>query len=686
MSTAPYSPMLLANGVDSMLIDWGGSIRCCDKGLECHDRFWFKADRRNAKGELCPLFYTGYMLVANGEHHLVRGFKQKFDPKRALLKTWIEAAGFRARIETFLTQDHLLVEHFEILAVPEPGDDCGIELVLSKPDRRAEELEIALRWQPELNGVTASYSSSQWHGCVHLTCDRQAVSGEAGAVSGLSRDPQPGARMVIGGLHPGMAFTVAVFAADTLDTPDPELAVAAARERLATGFAAVKTAHVRFWQKYQRQSDIKLPESELNYLFHLGNWLIKASQHPVSGGTPSGMLPLLWQGKIFWDSCFMHDALLGANRMAEAERLARFWLRTLPMAQQNARQWRQPGARFGWCTDHHGYCDLATTIKEFHNNPVVALMVFAQYQATGNLELLREFFPVMREALDFMLAQTVCEDAHGAVIDRCEGVDESHRNQRINDTWTAGVTVAALEKLLEAARLLGVVLEGRYRHVYERLRLGLDQNCDASGVLLSARGASSASFGSMLYLLLPEHRSRSATMGQLWWTRGEFNTVCHQGVPRQDARDVPWFTAWAAAIEAERGDAARAMVYLRQVLRCAGNFGALPEQIRPDGLRYKPWMATAHAALLMAVRRLLVSTDGERIRICPAVPAEWRDYSFRNLRVNPGLLVTAKVEGGKFTTLEIVNDTSHKIVRTLKIPRRREHAITIEPGAAWTLR
>ena len=48
----PYFPMLLANGVDSMLVDWSGSIRACDKGLEHVDRCWFKADPRFARCSL----------------------------------------------------------------------------------------------------------------------------------------------------------------------------------------------------------------------------------------------------------------------------------------------------------------------------------------------------------------------------------------------------------------------------------------------------------------------------------------------------------------------------------------------------------------------------------------------------------------------------------------------------------
>lgn len=271
------------------------------------------------------------------------------------------------------------------------------------------------------------------------------------------------------------------------------------------------------------------------------------------------------------------------------------------------------------------------------------------------------------------------------MIDRCEGIDESTRNHCVNDTWTAGATVAALGKLLEAARLLGITLDGHYRHVYERLTLGLNNNCDASGVLLANRSASTTSAGAMIYLLLPDHHSLDATMGQLWKSRGRLNTVCRCGIPRQDAREVPWFTAWAAAIEAGRGNVRRAMVYLKQALSCAGNFGALPEQVRPDGSLYNLWMATAHAAFSMAVRRLLVTADRNRIWISSAVPPEWKDYSFRNLRISPGLLVTAKVENGKFTKLVIVNDTLFRITRKLKIQRQQEYDIIIEPHSRWTL-
>ncbi|MFA6100824.1 MAG: hypothetical protein WCV67_14015 [Victivallaceae bacterium] len=668
----PYFPMLLANGVDSMLIDWSGSIRACDKGLEHVDRCWFKADRRKGDGDsaLCPLLFTGYMLTLDGEQHLIRDFEQRFDPCRAVLHTSAEAAGFKFKVTTFLTVDHLLVEHFEFIAVP--AGDAAVEFVLSRPEGDEPEVEYEFA-RDDYSGMTARYASSAWSGIAMLLTDPPATAGQIGAEGG--RLAWRGGRISVRNIRPKMQFTQYLFVGDTLDYDEPARAAETIRNKITSmNYAGILREHATAWNSYQRRSSIRTGNPDIDYLYTVSNYLLKAHQHPVDGSTPTGMYPWLWQGKIFWDSFFMHEAFLRNNKMAEAEKLSLFNLKILPQARRNAELWKQKygrgdGARYGWCTDRQGRCNHLLEIDEFHNNAVVAVAAFNQFRFTGDHAQLQTLFPVIRDAVDFIVSYGIREDTDSAVIVNCEGVDESTRCRRGNDTWTAGATIKALGCLIESAQILNVGISPQYERILRKMELGLKANHDPAGLLLAAQGANSSSFGSMIFLLNPEYESARRTMTGLWRNRGRFVDVCRCGCPRQDARNVPWFQAWAAAIWASLGDPRKASAYLDACCKNTNRLGGLPEQVRPDGSLYKHWMATAHASFLTALSRMAVNVYADTVQIGAGIPDSWPDCSVRNLRVEQGLSISYSLKNSVLRHLRIVNSGSKALTFKLSFGR-----------------
>ncbi len=677
--------MLLANGVDSMLVDWSGSIRACDKGLEHVERCWFKADRRKGDGDsaLCPLFFAGYMLTLDGEQHLIRDFEQRFDPRRAVLHTLAEAAGFKFKVTTFLTNDHLLVEHFEFIAVPD--GDASVEFVLSRPEGDDPAVKYEFVWDDIRHCMTGQYASSGWYGVAVLLTDPPALDGHIGGEGG--RLSWRGGRILVRNIRPEMQLTQYLFVGDTRDYDDPFQAVETIRMKISSlNYTGILREHVTVWNAYQRRSSIRTGNPEIDYLYLVSNYLLKAHQHPVDGSTPTGMYPWLWQGKIFWDSFFMHEAFLRNNKMAEAEKLSLFNLKILPQARLNAGLWKQKygrgeGARYGWCTDHQGRCNHLLEIDEFHNNAVVAVSAFNQFRFTGNHIQLQNLFPVIKDAVDFIVSYGICEyTADSAVIVNCEGVDESTRRKRGNDTWTAGATIEALRDLIDAAQILKIKISPQYESLLQKMETGLKANHDAGGLLLSAKGADSPSFGSMIYLLNPEYESARKTMTGLWRNRGPFVDVCSYGCSRQDARNVPWFQAWAAAIWASLGDPGKALAYLEGCCNNTNRLGGFPEQVRPDGSLYKHWMATAHAAFLTALSRMAVNIYADTLQIGAGIPDSWPDSIFKNLRVEQGLSISYSLKNRELRHLRIVNSGSEMVTLKLRFGKN------VKPGALFRRR
>ena len=690
-----YFPMLLGNGTDSVLIDWGGSMRTCDKGLEHIERNWYKSDRRDADGRLRPHFFTSYMLTCQGEQHLIRKSEQEFDPYQAVLHTKVEASGFKVEIETFMTNDHLLVQHFTFCEVPVNESEIGIELILSVPAAEGilAEPESSQNFEIVDNGMTlqAEYNYGEQQGLAFLLCSSECVHGETRAENGSLT--WNGAILKVENIKAGSTLSSYFFVGDNQDYPNPAKGAENVKAKIRQyGYEYILREHLAFWEAYHKQSMVKTGDKSTDYLIMMSNYLLKIYQNPVSGATSAGLYPLMWQGKVFWDSFFFHEAMLRGNHIDEAEKLSLFWLKTLPQARKNAALWKQKygsgeGARYGWCTDHKGVCELITEIKELHNNPIVAIIIWNQFQYTQDKKTLETLFPVMKEALDFILTYAVIEKDDRAYIINCEGVDESTRNHNCNDTWTSGATLAGLKALLDAAEILEIKLDKHYSSTLEKLSRGLLDNHNEDGILMSSLNSNSVNFGAMIYLLLPDYPSGRKTMQELWDRQGAEYSLCQIGTPRQDARNVPWFQVWAACIWAHLGGS-KAHSYLTQCMRHTSKFGALPEQVRPDGSLYKLWMGTAHACFLMAVYRILVNVSGNCIRLGFSLTDTWQNMEFSNLRLSNGLLISCSLKQGKLDHLKITNTLDCDVNCNLELgpdikAKVQKQELNLKPGTIW---
>src|SRR5512132_3950355 len=84
-----------------------------------------------------PLFEFASGPFLNGDLAVPRDGKQYFDPRKATLTTFYEQKDneteewMRVQVTTFLTAEHVLVEHYEFLATPKSG--AAIVFFLNSP-------------------------------------------------------------------------------------------------------------------------------------------------------------------------------------------------------------------------------------------------------------------------------------------------------------------------------------------------------------------------------------------------------------------------------------------------------------------------------------------------------------------------------------------------------------------------
>jgi hypothetical protein len=694
----PYYPFLLGNGVDSVLVDYSGSMGCDSGHLHTEQHqgtpcAWYKCGYHNRRRITPPILQATYTLLANGgEAYEVGEFTQRFDPKTAVLTTDVEATDFRLRIEAFLTDTQILVERYTVRKAP--ADRAEIALNLHEPAIPGSQLIYDWRYK-QSTSLRADKAKGRISGSYRLdgVAGRAAmyVDAPVGRVGTFRDSPQ----LILENVRAGFAFTRYLIVLDETDTPAYEKETAS-RLRFAQreGYKAIRAAHERVWRKYHARSAVKLPRSEFNDLYSLGLYLIRAHRHPATGLISIGNLPNLWGGGVSdsWDLTFAYEALIGANRVEETRRLIEGYDQAMPHARRYARQLKARGAYFPWfadfrgrslCFDRAGDCP---DIEKF-NNGCLVMQAFGLYRHTGDIEVLRRHWRMMKDIADFLVDRVVEEHGDAAYIVTGQGADESiHRR---NCSLHAITTIKALEAVAEAADILGRKTDGRYERLAAKLRKGLRENIRGK-LLMPFRDATQITSQVFTNFVLhwPDRLPAENVRRGLKLCQGAWG-LTNPGTYRNLV--WPWSEFQAAVALAYCKDR-RAGEHILHGAKFTTTSGAFPEKIRPDGHWINLWFLDAHACFVWAVNAALVHTRGNELRLLAGAPNEWRDLECENLRVEPGVLVSLQLRKGKLTKLALLNDSPKDVQLKLDIPTRvlsasnrslRGYTVTLPAGRIW---
>lgn len=671
-SERPYFPMLLANGRDAVLIDYSGSMMTGEPAHTHHElnqgtvKGWYKVGHRTDRpNSILPVVQTGYHMICDGERYEPDYFRQVFDPALAILTTTVRATGFKYVVETFLTDDSVLVEHFEVHSVP-PGK-TELELFISAPNTGLYptefpvEIKTRIRRDQKRGAVEYGYEYREFRGRGFLWTDRRTRT------EGLSS-------LQVSGLKSGSKLTKYVMMLDHTDGVSTRAASVRRFSKLsARTYRQIRNTHVKTWKKFSGASSVHLPDTGLQHLYDLSLYVSKSHQHPATGAATVGMYPALWGGGgLFgYDCYYLQQALLRTNHPEESGKLIGFWKQCGKHARAFARKIDMPGLFYPACNfsplgEDYG-SNLKSLLREKRlENCVIALEILRHYEYTGNVTDLADNWTVVRGCIDFILAESLIETSDEAMIKEVSGVSESLAVP--NDTLTAVVLIKALECVAVAATVLEKKLPERYAIVLQKLRSGLAGNyCE--GVLMSSRNAKEPGCIplSATVFSTPEAIGLRSIEAALQQTETPWG-LCG-GFPTEKYKDWPWFH-FRAAIALAYLDHPDAASYVLSGTRCNSALGAFPEKIRIDGYAVGYWYSSPHALFAFAITTLLANDAGGTINLFPLIPATWNDVEFRDLRLPPGLLISAKLKQGKVTEAVIKNDTGKAVETRVRIPSR----------------
>lgn len=682
----PYFPMLLGNGLEQVLIGYAGAMGACS-GHEywsygTTSTGWFRPDIRHrpAYGAL-SLLQCSYIVLRGIYADSIARAEQVFVASDGVLISNCDLASSHVIVRTFLAKDGLLVHRFAV--TPQANS-----MVMQFFVRRSSGQET-LKVVAGLENVPAAEKQEP-----RVMTFKLVGEGLANTFGQLLCD-HPKATMVTcyngeAGIEVPLAgrseFT---FVVQCGAWEGPQRATGKLTPPDAFDFSASFNTHATEWRQFNSHSKVHIAKDAIDTVYRTSLYIIRSHQNPDMGGITVGGYPGMWWNDVdSYDVSYDLLALLGANRMREAELTVQFWQRIMPTLAQRASDANLPGVTCPGVLSPWGESGKKTRdqiLEEGHFRTAnIALHVWQLYQYCGRLTVLEKYWDCLVKPVEFLLGACVREYADYAEIIRSSGTDGKQRkNGKVvypeNPTITLVATIAAVRAVSEAAELLGRKPDPRWKLLLPKLEHGLNAN-RFGGVLREYRDPEAPPDGdtALCYLSLfndcpTDEKTLSA--GTKYYTGPE-------GLlrwPDQGERVIPWMHLRLSAALSRLGlpDAARMLEIGSQFTT---TLNALPEGVCPDGAYTHPWYPTVHAAFVHALNLLMLCRRGDVVELFAGLPTEWGDASFESLRVPVGLVVSAS-RTRQMITAEATNDSELvQIVRFRASGQKTwEKIVSLEP-------
>lgn len=483
-----------------------------------------------------------------------------------------------------------------------------------------------------------------------------------------------------------------------------EQAATETAEALRRGLRADYRAHLGFWNTYWAASSVSLPDSVLqkqydNEMYKFGS-ATREDSYPIS-------LQAVWtadNGKLPpWKGDYHHDLntelsywpAYAGNHLTEGMG----YLNTLWNQRNTYRQWTRQ--YFG--TDGLNVPGVATLTGE-------AMGGWSQYamsQTAGawlahhfylhwkysadNQFLAERGYPFVRDVATYMEQQSSV-DAQGRRTLEFSSSPEIFDNSlqawfKTMTNFDLAMMHSIFKEAAEMAEALGRTDEAeRWRRNRSQLP---DFDLGEDGSLTFAKG--------FPYNASHRHFSHAVAIHPLNlinWTDGpEARRIIRATVKRMDDFGPNYWTgytyAWLGNLKARMLDGNGAAEALRTFATCfclKNTFHANGDQSGTGKslFTYRPFTLEGNFAFAAGVQEMLLQSHTGVIQVFPAIPYEWENVSFSQLRAMGGHLVSATLQDGQLTELKVYSEQGGKV--RFGVPAGPEARRTIEvdvPKGKW---
>ena len=447
-------------------------------------------------------------------------------------------------------------------------------------------------------------------------------------------------------------------------------------EALRKGLAAAYKSHLGYWKPYWQASSVAVPDPAIQRQYDREMYKFASAtrkdSYPISlqsvWTADDGFLPP-WKGDYHNDlnTQLSYWPAYTGNHLDEGLG----YLNTL---------WNQVGKYKDFTRAFFGkdglavpgYCTLEGDAMagwvQYGFSPTTSAWLgehfYLHWKYSADNEFLKErAYPFMRDVALFLEQETELKPDGTRTF-------EYSASPEINDNridaffpeitnYDLALTKFAFTAAAEMADSLGLASEaGHWREVGAQLP---EFSLDEDGGLSIAPGVS--------YDLSHRHFSHAMAihpLGLLDIHDGpEEKAVIDATLSRLHANGSDWWCgysySWLANMEARAGHGEEAAEALRTFAECfvlRNSFHANGDQTKSGKSRftYRPFTLEGNFAYASGLQEMLLQSQSGVIEVFPAVPADWKDVSFSQLRAFGAFLVSAEMKGGEVVSLNVYSE------------------------------
>lgn len=456
-------------------------------------------------------------------------------------------------------------------------------------------------------------------------------------------------------------------------------------------------AHLEYWDKYWAQSSITLPDSVLqkqyqNEMYKFGS-TTREHSYPIS-------LQAVWtadNGKLPpWKGDYHHDlntqlsywpAYTGNHLTEGMGYLNTLWNQRDAYKRYTRRYFGTEGMNIP------GVCTLTGEpmggwIQYSMSQTVAAWLAqhfYLQWKYSADRTFLKErAYPFIKDVAIYLeqISEVTPEGVRKLEFSSSPEIFDNSLQAWFSDM--TNYDLAMMHFLFKATSELAHELNladeaGHWASLEAQLP---DYDIDEEGCLTFAKG----------YPYKESHRHFSHAMaihplGLIDWSDEEKSQhIIRATLKRLDKVGPDYWTgysySWLANMKARAFDGEGAAQALKTFAECfclKNTFHANGDQTQSGKSRftYRPFTLEGNFAFAAGIQEMLLQSHTGVIRIFPAIPKEWKDVSFENLRAMGAFLVSARMEGGEINRVRIYSEKGGM----LKMARPG----TLKPNKNYTL-
>lgn len=463
----------------------------------------------------------------------------------------------------------------------------------------------------------------------------------------------------------------------------------------ATDLHSLQKAHRDWWHKYYRLSFVTLPDKKMEN-FYWAQMYKLASATRVGGGLMDNCGP--WQVPTPWPNAWWnlnvqlsYWPVYASNRLDLGMALVNAIGDNLDNLINNVPEaYRKDAAALPTSTDFEL---VGTTVHvpgteknaQVGNLPWICHNLWLQYRFSMDKSILKNtLFPALRRAINFYLP-FLYEDGQGTLHLKRTYSPEYGSAEDCN--YDVALLRWGCLTLLEAAKILLIddELIPRWKQIAEKLT---DYPQDENGMMIgkdvpfsrSHRHYSHLLMFYPLYLLNAEQEGSKELM--------EKSVEHWHSLP---GNILGYTYTGASSLYAAFGEGDKALEKLN---------GLFAHTLRPNTMYMEsgPVIETPLSGA-QCIHDMLLQSWGGKIRVFPAVPSQWGDVQFENLRTEGAFLVSAVRKGGKTIAIRIESlagelcvlrtDMVNPVVKTgtatLTLQKEGEYLLDLKKGEAVIL-